>query len=74
MSQLHRRIGLLETEVSDKQTTLDQLRQDKIQLENSLEQEQEALVNRLWKRMEKLESEKHGLQARPWHSLARRPA
>ena len=27
-------------------------------LENTLEQEQEALVNRLWVRMEKLETEK----------------
>ena len=29
-----------------------------MELENSLEQEQESLVNRLWKRMDKLESEK----------------
>jgi len=28
------------------------------ELENQLEQEQEALVNRLWKRMDKLEAEK----------------
>ena len=35
-----------------------QLRREKVELENSLEQEQEALVNRLWKRMDKLEAEK----------------
>jgi len=29
-----------------------------VELENQLEQEQEALVNRLWKRMDKLEAEK----------------
>ena len=29
-----------------------------MELENSLEQEQESLVNRLWKRMDKLEAEK----------------
>lgn len=34
------------------------LRREKIDLENTLEQEQEALVNRLWKRMDKLEAEK----------------
>jgi len=35
-----------------------QLKKDKVELENQLEQEQEALVNRLWKRMDKLEDEK----------------
>jgi len=35
-----------------------QLKKDKVELENQLEQEQEALVNRLWKRMDKLEAEK----------------
>lgn len=35
-----------------------QLRREKVELENSLEQEQESLVNRLWKRMDKLEAEK----------------
>jgi len=30
-------------------------------LENTLEQEQEALVNRLWKRMDKLEAEKRSV-------------
>ena len=29
-----------------------------MELENALEAEQEALVNRLWKRMDKLEAEK----------------
>ncbi len=31
---------------------------EKIELENTLEQEQEALVNKLWKRMDRLETEK----------------
>ena len=35
-----------------------------VELENTLEQEQEALVNRLWKRMDKLEAEKRSLQIR----------
>lgn len=35
-----------------------QLRKEKVDLENTLEQEQESLVNRLWVRMEKLETEK----------------
>lgn len=34
------------------------LRREKVELENTLEQEQEALVNKLWKRMDKLEAEK----------------
>lgn len=34
----------------------------KVELENTLEQEQEALVNKLWKRMDKLEAEKRTLQ------------
>ena len=34
-----------------------------MELENSLEQEQESLVNRLWKRMDKLESEKRSVLA-----------
>lgn len=38
-----------------------QLRREKIDLENTLEQEQEALVNRLWKRMDKLEAEKRSV-------------
>ncbi|CAB3260421.1 unnamed protein product [Arctia plantaginis] len=29
---------------------LERLRREKVELENTLEQEQEALVNRLWKR------------------------
>lgn len=40
-----------------------QLRREKIDLENTLEQEQEALVNRLWKRMDKLEAEKRLVQS-----------
>ncbi|XP_033643804.1 coiled-coil domain-containing protein 6-like isoform X2 [Asterias rubens] len=38
------------------------LRREKVDLENCLEQEQEALVNRLWKRMDRLEAEKRMLQ------------
>jgi len=36
----------------------EQLKREKIELENTLEKEQESLVNRLWKRMEKLEADK----------------
>ena len=32
-----------------------QLRREKIDLENTLEQEQEMLVNKLWKRMDKVQ-------------------
>lgn len=39
-------------------TCWSQLRREKGELENSLEQEQEALVNKLWIRMNKLEAEK----------------
>ena len=35
-----------------------QLRREKIDLENTLEQEQEMLVNKLWKRIDKVEQEK----------------
>ena len=52
----------MESETSQKQTNLEQLRREKIELENTLEQEQEALVNKLWKRMDKLENEKRNLQ------------
>ena len=40
----------------------DQLKRETIELENTLEKEQESLVNRLWKRMEKLETDKRLLQ------------
>jgi hypothetical protein len=40
----------------------EQLKREKIELENTLEKEQESLVNRLWKRMEKLETDKKLLQ------------
>ena len=40
-----------------------QLRKEKVDLENALEQEQESLVNRLWKKMEKLEKEKRYFKA-----------
>jgi len=53
-----RRIEKLETETTSKQHSLDSLRREKVELENTLEQEQEALVNKLWKRMDELECEK----------------
>jgi coiled-coil domain-containing protein 6 len=53
-----RKIEKLEAETLAKQSNLEQLRREKVELENTLEQEQEALVNRLWKRMDKLEAEK----------------
>lgn len=53
-----RKIEKLEAETHGKQSNLEQLRREKVELENTLEQEQEALVNRLWKRMDKLEAEK----------------
>uniref|UniRef100_A0A1B0D0V0 Uncharacterized protein n=1 Tax=Phlebotomus papatasi TaxID=29031 RepID=A0A1B0D0V0_PHLPP len=57
-----RKIEKLEAETLAKQTNLEQLRREMIELENTLEQEQEALVNKLWKRMDKLEAEKRSLQ------------
>jgi len=47
------------------------LKREKIELENTLEKEQESLVNRLWKRMEKLETDKKLLQLKiqPPHSF-----
>src|SRR5699024_6487157 len=56
-----RKIEKLESETVRKQNNLEQLRREKIELENTLEQEQEALVNKLWKRMDKLETEKRDL-------------
>ena len=58
MNKLMRRIEKLETETTCKQSSLDNLRREKVELENTLEQEQEALVNKLWKRMDQLETEK----------------
>ena len=49
-------IEKLETETTAKQTNLETLRREKVELENTLEQEQEALVNKLWKRMDQLET------------------
>lgn len=51
----------LESEKNSKQQSLDKLRRKEIELENALEQV--ALVNRLWKNMDKLEAEKRLLQA-----------
>lgn len=62
VNKLMRKIEKLEAETLAKQTNLEQLRREKIELENTLEQEQESLVNRLWKRMERLEAEKRMLQ------------
>ncbi len=61
MNKLMRRIEKLETETTCKQSSLDNLRREKVELENTLEQEQEALVNKLWKRMDQLETEKRYL-------------
>ena len=41
-----RRIEKLESETTAKQTNLETLRREKVELENTLEQEQEALVRR----------------------------
>merc|ERR1711974_378640 len=57
-----RRIERMEREMAQKHHTLETLRKDKVDLEQTLEQEQEALVNKLWKRMDKLEREKRSLQ------------
>lgn len=54
-----RSIGKLKAETLAKQTNLEQLRREMVELENTLEQEQETLVN---KRMDKLEVEKRSLQ------------
>ncbi len=64
---MKRRIDRLESERDSKQNDLDKLRHEKIELENALEQEQEALVHRLWKKMEKLEEEKRQLQVSTEH-------
>ena len=41
-----------------------QLRREKVELENTLEKEQEALVNKLWKKLDRLEHEKRQLQVK----------
>ena len=48
VNKLMRKIERLEAETSAKQTNLEQLRREKIELENTLEQEQESLVNRFF--------------------------
>lgn len=48
--------------MADKQKNLETLKHEKVDLEQTLEKEQEALVNRLWKKMDKLEKEKRYLQ------------
>ena len=42
---------------NDLSRKLNQLRQEKVQLEHTLEQEQECLVNKLMRKIEKLETE-----------------
>ncbi len=42
---------------NDLSRKLNQLRQEKVQLEQTLEQEQECLVNKLMRKIEKLETE-----------------
>ena len=49
-------IGSLEAK-NDNVRFVFQLRQEKVQLEHTLEQEQECLVNKLMRRIEKLETE-----------------
>eukprot|EP00069_Balaena_mysticetus_P002345 bmy_04041T0 len=61
VNKLMKKIKKLENDTISKQLTLEQLRREKIDPENTLEQEQEALVNHFWKRVE-LEAEKRILQ------------
>ena len=65
-----RRIEKLESETTAKQTNLETLRREKVELENTLEQEQEALVNKLWKRMDQLETEKRYVHSITCHLLS----
>ncbi|TEA37301.1 hypothetical protein DBR06_SOUSAS6710035, partial [Sousa chinensis] len=61
VSKLMKKTKKLENGTISKQLTLEQLRREKIDLESTLEQEQEARVNRFWTRME-LEAEKRILK------------
>ncbi|KAL9961507.1 hypothetical protein ACROYT_G030461 [Oculina patagonica] len=51
-----------------------ELRKEKVDLENTLEQEQELLVNRLWKRMDRLEAEKRMLQEKLEEPISEPPS
>lgn len=55
------KVRKLEAEIRANQKTLDQLRREKVDMENSLEHEQEALFNSLSKRVDQLEAEKRHL-------------
>lgn len=62
-----RKIEKLKRETQNKQYKLEELRREKVELENTLEKEQEGLVNKLWKKMDKLETEKRLLQVLDSH-------
>ena len=59
---LMRKVSDLEAVTNTKQKDLDRLKHEKVELENALEQEQEMLVNKLHKQMEKVEKEKRELE------------
>ena len=59
---LMKKVSDLETLTTTKQSDLDRLKHEKVELENALEQEQEMLVNKLHKQMEKVEKEKRDLE------------
>lgn len=61
MDNLVVKVRKLEAEVRKNQKTLEQLRREKVDMENSLEHEQEALFNSLSKRVDQLEVEKRHL-------------
>uniref|UniRef100_A0A915ACX5 Uncharacterized protein n=1 Tax=Parascaris univalens TaxID=6257 RepID=A0A915ACX5_PARUN len=52
------KIRKLEAEINANHVALEQLRREKVDLENALEHEQEQLFNTLGKRMDQLEAEK----------------
>lgn len=58
VEQLLVKIRKLEAEISANHKALEQLRREKVDLENALEHEQESLFNTLGKRMDQLEAEK----------------
>uniref|UniRef100_A0A183C898 Coiled-coil domain-containing protein 6 n=1 Tax=Globodera pallida TaxID=36090 RepID=A0A183C898_GLOPA len=64
VANLLQKIRKLEAEIQNNHKSLEQLRREKVDLENSLEHEQEALFNTLGKRMDSLEAEKRRLQGR----------
>lgn len=62
VSVLMKKVSDLETITNSKQKDLERLKHEKVELENALEQEQEMLVNKLYKQMEKVEKEKRDLE------------